>query len=148
MSIKALKDLQQLAQVTSKAKSNPYELCYHNVEFKIKHNKEPKMDEMRKWFIYKMETYYNSKMLGANVHYCYKTFNSIKDKYELSNLELCKKINVWHERYTKTNQDNMFDFSTLNTNWLIEKLDKDTMKGKVTYQNTNVNNIDTKDRWI
>lgn len=102
-------------------KIDTFKVAYDTVEHKLEIGKEPKMEELRKWFIYRQEKEFNTKLLGTNVHYCYKTFNSLKDKYNLCNSELAKKMVVWSENY-KRNYTGVFDFSSLNTNWLIEKL--------------------------
>ena len=113
--IKGLKDLKGSKQV------DEFKLAYESVEHKLKVGKEPKMEELRKWFIYRQEKEYNTKLLGTNIHYCYKTFNALKDKYNLCNYELAKKLVIWAENY-KREYDGVFDFSSLNTNWLIDKL--------------------------
>ena len=107
--------------VKNSTKIDEYKIAYESVEHKLKIGKEPKMEELRKWFIYKMEQDYNTKMLGTNIHYCYKTFNKLKEKYSLCNYELAKKLIQWSTIYKK-DFSGTFDFSCLNTNWLIEKL--------------------------
>ena len=130
---------------------NPYEEAYRTVETKLAKAIEPNMVEIRKWFIYKAEKIYDTKMLGTQVVYCNKTFNKIKDKYKFSNLALTAKLDVWLIKYKQLGYDGIFDFSKLNTDWILYNLDSNTPaygKKRTTYQDENVNSINTKDRRI
>ena len=106
-----------------KVKIDTYEEAYKVVEHKIKVSKQPTLPELRMWFIFKMEKEFDTKMLGTQTVYCYKTFNKVKEKYNLDNLQLALKINEWYKIYKKE-YTGTFDFSSLNTNWLIEKLNE------------------------
>ena len=106
-----------------KTNNNSFEDAYKVVEHKIQVNKQPTLPELRMWFIFKMEKEFDTKMLGTNTIYCYKTFNKVKEKYNLDNLQLALKINHWYKVYKKE-YTGTFDFSSLNTNWLIEKLNE------------------------
>lgn len=106
-----------------KVEINPYEEAYKVVEHKIQVSKQPTLPELRMWFIFKMEKEFGTKMLGTQTVYCYKTFNKVKEKYNLDNLQLALKINQWYKIYKKE-YTGTFDFSSLNTNWLIEKLNE------------------------
>lgn len=130
---------------------NPYEEAYRTVETKLAKAIEPNMVEIRKWFIFKAEKIYGTKMLGTQVVYCNKTFNKIKDKYKFSNLALTAKLDVWLIKYKQLGYDGIFDFSKLNTDWILYNLDSNTpaySKKRTTYQDENVNSINTKDRRI
>lgn len=128
--------------VKNSVKIDEYKIAYECVEHKLKVNKEPEMEELRKWFIYKIEQDYNTKMLGTNKPYCYKTFNKLKEKYNLSNYELAQKLINWAKIY-KRDFSGTFDFSCLNTNWLIEKLEQ-----QPSYQVKNDYKHDTTNRRI
>lgn len=133
---------------------NDLERVYKEVEYKLSHGEEPKVTEVRKWFIYYVEKYYNTKMLGTQVNYCIKTLNNVKTKYNLCNFELCKKLIQWIDDFDKLGyrkENEIFDFSSLNKDWLIDSLNSKTPnynKPKTTYLNDNTNNIDTKNRRI
>lgn len=130
---------------------NTYEEAYHIVETKLAKAIEPNMVEIRKWFIYKAEKIYETKMLGTQVVYCNKTLNKLKEKYQFSNLALAAKLDVWLLKYKQLGYEGIFDFSKLNTDWILYNLDSNTpayRKNKTTYQDENVNLINTKDRRI
>ena len=102
---------------------NSYEEDYNVVEHKLQVNKEPTLYEVRRWFIYHVEKEYNTKLLGTQINYCYNTFNKLKEKYSLkNNIELCKKLTNWNKQY-KQEFSGVFDFSKLNTDWVLEKLE-------------------------
>ena len=115
--IKKLKDLKGSATQSS----DPFERDFKAVEAKVKQNIQPTLIEVRRWFIYKMEKEYNTVMLGTNWAYCNKTLNAIKSKYDLDNVQLVNKLDTWSKAYRQEYNDT-FDFSKLNTNWLVEKL--------------------------
>lgn len=130
---------------------NTYEEAYHIVETKLAKAIEPNMVEIRKWFIYKAEKIYETKMLGTQVVYCNKTFNKLKDKYKFSNLALAAKLDIWLVKYKQLGYEGIFDFSKLNTDWILYNLDSNTpAHGRkiTTYQDQNVNSINTEDRRI
>ena len=129
----------------------PNEKEYKIVEHKLQHTQEPNMVEIRKWFIYKCEKVYQDKMLGTQVVYCNKTLNKIKDKYQFDNLALAAKLDVWILKYKQLGYTGMFDFSKLNTDWILHNLDANIANYKckqTSYQNNNVNQINTRDRRI
>lgn len=132
--------------------NNPLEVYYKEVEYQLENNIDPTLPQIRGWFIYSTEKFYDTKMLGTNIHYCTKTLKTIKEKYKLSNYDLCIKLKTWRQGYEDLGYNNgsIFDFSTLNTNWIIEKLNKNISNGtkQTTYQNDNINKIDTRDRRI
>ena len=54
-------------------------------------------------------------------------------------------------KYKQVADDDIFDFSKLNTDWILYNLDSNTPaynKKRTTYQDENVNSINTKDRRI
>ena len=129
----------------------PNEKEFKIVEYKLQLAQEPNMTEIRKWFIYKAEKIYGTKMLGTQVVYCNKTLNKIKEKYQFNNLALAAKLDVWLIKYKQLGYDGIFDFSKLNTDWILHNLDANisNYKGKHTsYQNNNVNQINTVNRRI
>ena len=129
----------------------PNEKEYKIVEHKIAHAQEPNMQEIRRWFIFKAEKIYETKMLGTQVVYCNKTFNKLKEKYNFSNLALAAKLDIWLIKYKQLGYTGIFDFSKLNTDWILNNLDSNTpAHGKkiTTYQNNNVNQINTVNRRI
>lgn len=129
----------------------PNEKEYKIVEYKLQLAQEPNMTEIRKWFIFKAEKIYSTKMLGTQVVYCNKTFNKIKEKYQFNNLALAAKLDVWLIKYKQLGYDGIFDFSKLNTDWILHNLDANisNYKSKQTsYQNNNVNQINTVNRRI
>lgn len=129
----------------------PNEKEYKIVEHKLQLAQEPNMIEIRKWFIFKAEKIYGTKMLGTQVIYCNKTLNKIKEKYQFNNLALAAKLDVWLIKYKQLGYDGIFDFSKLNTDWILHNLDANISnhKGKHTsYQNNNVNQINTVNRRI
>ena len=129
----------------------PNEKEYKIVEHKLQHAQEPNMTEIRKWFIFKCEKVYQDKMLGTQVVYCNKTFNKIKEKYQFNNLALAAKLDVWIIKYKQLGYTGMFDFSKLNTDWILHNLDANIANStgkKTSYQNNNVNQINTVNRRI
>ena len=77
--------------------------------------------------------------------------NKIKEKYQFNNLALAAKLDVWLIKYKQLGYDGIFDFSKLNTDWILHNLDANipNYKGKHTsYQNNNVNQINTVNRRI
>ena len=117
-SLKALKN--------SKHPEDTFTKAHKLVEEKLSKGVVINADELRKWFIKDYELYYNTKMLGTNIHYCYKTFNAVKTRLNMCNNELAKNILIWRERYHKLGYDfggtAKFDFSVLNTDWLLDNL--------------------------
>lgn len=86
---------------------------YKIVEHKLQLAQEPNMTEIRKWFIFKAEKIYSTKMLGTQVIYCNKTLNKIKEKYQFNNLALAAKLDVWLIKYKQLGYDGIFDFLNL-----------------------------------
>ena len=130
---------------------NTYKDAYDIVETKLAKAIEPNMSEIRKWFIYKVEKIYDTKMLGTETVYCYNTFNKLKEKYKFNNVALAAKLDVWLIKYKQLGYEGIFDFSKLNTDWILYNLDANIAannKNKTTYQDKNVNLINTKDRRI
>lgn len=135
--IKALKDLKGSNKV------DVFKEAYDIVEQKIQANVDVNMVELRRWFIYKMEQYYDTKLLGTQVVYCNNTFNKLKDKLKIqNNVELAKKITEMHRNYTLEYTE-PFDFSKLNTNWLVDKLNTNS-----SYSIQNSYKINTENRRI
>lgn len=137
-----------------KKTANEPERVYKEVEYKLQHGQEPTLPEVRLWFIYSTEKYYNTKLLQTQIHYCFKSFNKVKAKFNLCNFELCNKLIEWRDNYHKLGYqlgNSKFDFSCLNTDWLMDNINDKVPnfdKGKTTYINTNSNNISTKNRRI
>lgn len=129
---------------------NKQEAAYRTVEYKLSKGEEPTLSEIRLWFIEGTERFYNTKLLGTQVNYCYNTFNKVKSKYKLCNHDLCLKLIKWRENYSKLGTGKIFDFSSLNTDWIIDKLENNgTNRGKRTsYLDQNNNRIDTSSRRI
>lgn len=141
----------QLQGLKNSKEINPLEQGYKVVEHKMAVAKEPTMAELRQWYIYKAEKIYDTKMLGTNIHYCYSTFKKLKEKYNFNNLALAAKLDIWLVKYKQLGYTGIFDFSRLNTDWILQNLDSNTPNSgakKTTYQNKNVNSISTKDRRV
>ena len=139
----------ELQSIKNSKQIIPNEEEYKIVEYKIEHAQEPNMTELRKWFIYKAEKIYETKMLGTTTIYCYNTFNKLKEKYNFSNLALAAKLDIWLIKYKQLGYTGIFDFSKLNTDWILNNLDSNIANGKITsYQNNNVNQINTVNRRI
>ena len=139
----------ELQSIKNSKQIIPNEKEYKIVEYKLEHAQEPNMVEIRKWFIYKAEKIYETKMLGTETIYCYNTFNKLKEKYNFSNLALAAKLDIWLIKYKQLGYTGIFDFSKLNTDWILNNLDSNIANGKITsYQNNNVNQINTVNRRI
>ena len=110
--------------IKPKKSNNPHKETFDLVNYKLCNKHEPTLPEVRTWFIYDSEEIYNCKMLGTNTIYCYKTLNAVKSKFNIkTNYELCNKLKQWRTAYIALyGKDKMFDFSKLNTNWLMEEL--------------------------
>lgn len=77
----------------------------------------PTKKHIADWFVEHYKVVYGKDMLGFNQFHFYKVMNKLCDNYKLSNLEFCKSVVRWRKESEKP-----IDVSSLNTNWLMEKL--------------------------